>query len=184
MRTEDQCEPSQRYLFSDAYFSDQAIDFCRQECEKRNKDPEKGEAHRRFINWRPNPHEIAVFTLYAYADLEIPKKFDIIFQVDDPAVFVQTTYELVQSIYEGWLPSNRVEHGHKHLSIFRFDNGLPEILHILHKEEGRTSSAPKGQKLLGFCHSKDFDQIKRRIEKTLELKALHGEKWWGYDDGK
>lgn len=181
MRTEHQCEPSQRYLFSDAYFSDQAIAFCRQECVKRNRNP-KEERYLRFINWKPNTHEIAVFTLYAYADLEIPRKFDVIFRLDDPTVCVRTEYELVQSIYEGWLPSNKIANGHKHLCIFRFDDTLPEILTILHKEEERTSSAPKGQKLLGFCNSNDFDQIRQSIEKTLELKALHGEKWWEYNE--
>ena len=54
----------------------------------------------------------------------------------------------------------------------------------LHKGDEKFSTSPKGQKILGFCNSKDFEEIKRRIEKTLELKKLHGKKWCEYEDGE
>lgn len=46
------------------------------------------------------------------------------------------------------------------------------------------TDTPKEQKSLGFCNSRDFEEIKKRIEKTLTLKKLYGEKWCEYDDGE
>jgi hypothetical protein len=184
MRTEEQCKPSQRFLFADEYFSDKAIAIWKAECIKRCKDKTKGQAYEKYINWIRQENEIAVFTLYAYADFNIPKKFDIIFHLDNPKEFLRIDYELTQSIHEAWFPLDTVDNGHKHLCIFLFDKSLPDILNILHKEEEKFLTKPKGQKLLGFCNFKDFDAITKRIEKTLELKKLYGDKWWEYDDGE
>lgn len=133
MRTEEQCKPNQRFLFSDEYFSDKAIAIWQSECVKRCKAKDKGNAYEKYVNWTRQENEIAVFTLYAYADFNIPKQFDIIFHLDNPNEFLRIDYELTQSIYEAWFPSNTVEHGHKHLCIFSFDKTLPAIFKILHK---------------------------------------------------
>jgi len=182
MQTEGQCEPSQRFLFADTYFSDNAISIWQSECIKRCKNKENREVYESYINWARNENEIAVFTLYAYADFDIAKKFDIIFRLDNPKEFTRIDYELTQSIHEAWFPIDTINHGHKHLCIFSFDKSIPDILYTLHKEEEKFSTSPEGQKLLGFCSFKDFDAITIRIEKTLQLKILHGDKWWEYDD--
>ena len=181
MQTEQQCKPEHRYLFSDAYFSGKAVAIWQSECIKRWQLP-KDQFYDKYINWVGSENEIAVFTLYAYADFSIPKKFDIIFELANPKKFLQINYELEQSIHEAWAPQDNVGHGHKHLCIFRFDNEVPGIFNILHKKEAKFSTVPKGQKSLGFCNSDDFDAITDRIEKVLALKALYGDKWWEYDD--
>lgn len=184
MQTEEQCHPNQRFLFANSYFSDKAISSWQSECIKRCKDKEKGEPYRRFINWTRNENEIAVFTLYAYADFKIPKKLDVIFHLNNPKAFIKVDYELIQSIYEAWYPTETIAHGHKHLCVFSFSKSLPDILQILHKEEAKFSTSPKGQIQLGFCKSEDFEAITKGIEKTLELKKLYGDKWWEHDDGE
>ncbi|MBA5794047.1 hypothetical protein H1R17_11825 [Flavobacterium sp. xlx-214] len=182
MQTEDQCKPSQRFLFADEYFSDKAITIWQSECIKRCKDKPKGQAYEKYIKWIRKENEIAVFTLYAYADFEIPKKFDIIFHLDNPKDFIKIDYELTQSIHEAWFPLNTVDAGHKHLCVFTFDKTIPKIFNTLHKGNEKFSTSPKGQKLLGFCNSKDFDDIKTGIEKTLELRKLYGENWSKYNN--
>jgi hypothetical protein len=182
MQTEEQCKPSRRFLFADEYFSDKAISIWKTECVKRCVDKTKGQAYTKFINWTRQENEIAVFTMYAYADFDIPKKFDIIFHLDNPKEFLKIEYELTQSIYEAWFPLDTLNNGHKHLCIFSFDKSLPNILNTLHKSEEKFSTSSKGQKSLGFCNSKDFNAIAKRIEKTLELKRLYSDKWWEYDD--
>src|SRR5690606_22868204 len=152
------------------------------ECIERCRHRQKGAAYERDINWIRNENEIAVFTLYAYADFDIPKKFDIIFHLDNPKEFLKVDYQLTQSIHNAWFPLETVEDGHKHLCVFSFKEFLPRILDTLHREDTRFSTAPKGQKSLGFCNSKDFEAIKERIEKMLELKALYGANWLAYDD--
>ncbi|MCD9017137.1 hypothetical protein [Parachryseolinea silvisoli] len=169
-------------MFSDEYFTDNAIAIWKAECISRCKDKTKGPPYERYINWKRLNNEIAVFTLYAYADFPIPKTFDIIFQTDNPDNFIKIDYELVQSIHEAWFPLDTVDHGHKHLCIFRFADTVPDILNLLHKGNEKFSTAPKGQKKLGFCNSKDFESIRKRIEKTLKLKEQYGDKWWEHDD--
>ncbi len=67
------------------------------------------------------------------------------------------------------------------------DSNSNQLLYIGRATLTRTtatspSRGTKGQKLLGFCHSKDFAAITKRIEKTLNLEKLYGDKWWEYDD--
>ncbi len=163
MRTEEQCKPSERFLFAEEFFSDNAIAIWQSECVKRC-DRQKGEAYNRFVNWTRRENEIAVFTLYAYADFDIPKKFEVIFHLANPNEFLRIDFQLTQSIHEAWLPLNCVNDGHKHLCIFSFEKSLPDILHTLHKMDGQYSTAPKDQVKLGFCHSKDYEEIKAGIE--------------------
>jgi hypothetical protein len=167
MNTEKQCKSSGRFLFASECFSDKAIDIWQSECIKRCRDKVKGRAYDRYINWTRQKNEIAVFTLYAYADFSIPKKFDIIFHLDDPSEFLRIDFELTQCIHEAWFPLDRVDAGHKHLCIFSFHASLPDILNTLHTIKKQFSESTKGQKSLGFCNSEDFDAIRRDIEKKL-----------------
>lgn len=182
MQTEEQCKPNQRFLFAEEYLSDKAIGIWQTECIKRCKDKPKGQAYEKYINWTRKENEIAVYTLYAYADFDIPKKFDIIFHLDNPRDFIKIDFALTQSIREAWFPLDTVDDGYKHLCVFSFEKNVPEIFNVLHKGDEKFATSPKGQKLLGFCNSKDFDEIKMKIEKTFELKKLYGEKWWEHDN--
>ncbi|MBX2925161.1 MAG: hypothetical protein KF746_23370 [Chitinophagaceae bacterium] len=181
MQTEEQCKPSERYLFAEEYFSDKSISIWQKECVKRCKKKPKGIAYEKYINWVRQNKEIAVFTLYAYADFSIPKKFDIIFQTDNPDNFIKTEYKLTQSIHEAWFPLDFVDHGHKHLCVFQFDEDVPEMLNLLHKDQGQFSTSPKGQTKLGFCNTSDFDEIKTRLKKNIELRKQFGDKWWEHE---
>lgn len=77
---------------------------------------------------------------------------------------------------------DEVGHGHKHLCVFTFETGLPDILNKLQKVNGKYISAFNVPKALGFCNAKDFEEIKVKIEKTLELRKLSGDKWLEYDN--
>jgi hypothetical protein len=166
MRTEEQTQPSERYLFAEQYFSDKAISIWKAECIKRFKDKAKEETYEQYVNWIRKDNEIAVFTLYAHADFKIPKKFDIVFQVDNPANYIKEEYELTQSIFEAWCPMDNVNHGHKHLCVFKFKNNIPAIFEILHQEDQRFPTITNRSKTLGFCHSNDFEEIKQGRQKV------------------
>lgn len=184
MKTEANCKPNSRFLFSDELFSDSGIAMLKAECIKRCKDQPKDAAYERFIHWERQPNEVAVFTLYAYADFEIPKKFQVIFHYQNPQNFILTDFELTQCLYEGWWPAGSVDDGHKHLCIFRFENEIPSILNLLFVADGKTNYPPKGNAKLGFCNLADFPSISARLEKQMALRAQYGEKWWEYDDGQ
>ena len=167
MQTEKQCNTSERYLFADTYFSDEAIEIAKSECVKRCKDKEKGQPYNTFVKWVRKPNEIAVFTLYAYADLYVPKHFDIIFELDNPSNFIKINFILTQSIHDAWFPTDIIDHGHKHLCIFQFDLDLPDIFKILNKQTQKFTDIKRGLKMLGFCNSQNFSEIVKHLIITL-----------------
>jgi len=182
MRSEEQCDPCGRYLDANQYFSDNAIAVWKSECIERCKDKPRDQAYERYINWQRASNEIAVFTMYAYADFSIPKKFDIVFEKNNPANFIKSGYQLTQSIWEGWAPSGSIDHGHKHLCVFSFDGALPDILKLLHMQDEKFSTADKAHAYLGFCNSGDFESIRVNIERIISLKKQYGNNWWQHDD--
>lgn len=182
MRTEEECPSNQRYLFGDVYFSDNGLAIWKNEVIKRHALRQKDWVYERYINWQKTDNEIAIFTWYAYAEFALPKKFDIIFQTDKPENFINVNYELVQSLYEGWIPLDRIEDGHKHVCILRFENTIPDILYSLHRVEKINPNHPIDQTMLGFCNSADFTAIKQRIYRKQNLKSIYGNEWTQYDN--
>jgi len=164
MQTETQAESYERYLFAYGYFSDELIAAYKEKCMARHEGKPKSEVYQNFINWVRQENEIAVFTLYAYADLQVPKTFDIIFQIDNPENYVKEEYLLTQSIFEAWFPSESIDHGHKHLCILKFNGKIPAIMKLLDVELGQSTLNRNG---LGFCSSIDFEKIKQRKKEIL-----------------
>lgn len=168
MQSEAQCPSSERYLYAEEYLSDEAIKTWQQECAKRFKDREKDVFYDNYINWVRQDNQIAVYTSYAYADFDLPKKFDCIFQRDNPSVFLKIDYELTQCILWGWYPSGSISHGHHNLSIFTFKEAVPDVCKSLRRVESEGKGDLKGQNILGFCHSADFPAIAQRCEQMIQ----------------
>ncbi|MDO1446336.1 hypothetical protein Q0590_08745 [Rhodocytophaga aerolata] len=181
MRSEQDCKVQERYLFTEAIFSAEAMAIWQGECNSRFQNKEKNAAYYRFINWVKAHNEIALFTMYAYADFTIPKKFDSVFDLDNPSDFTITPFSLTQSIYEGWYPVEYVEHGHKHLCIFEFEKQIPQLIQRMHVTKGKFYDVPPQSLRIGLCHSTDFAIIRNRIEYQLSLKQEYGQDWWKFD---
>lgn len=184
MRKETECKAQDRYLFTDEIFSDESIAIWKRECIYRvkSRNLEKTEAYEQFIKWNRGVNEIALFTLYAYADFLIPKTFDCIFELTNPHNQIFTEFKLTQSLFEGWYPINSIDHGHKHLCIFEFKNGIPPIFDSLHIHRGKFSNVSKSATSLGICDSKDFNEIKERRLYINKLRKKYGTEWWKYDE--
>lgn len=183
MRTEAECHPQERFLFTDEAFSPASMSIWQRECQRRveMQGLEKGEAFKRFISWEESSNEIALFTLYAYADFDVPKSFSCIFDLDNSENVVFTEFQLTQSIYEGWLPIESIEHGHKHLCIFKFEKEVPAMIQQLHVAQNKFSDVPKGSVKLGICDQADFSEIKKRRDYVKELRECYGTDWWKFD---
>lgn len=182
MQSEETCKPSERYLYADAYWSDEVIKIWQQECIKRFVDKEKDHHYFRFINWQRKENEIALYTLYAYADFPIPKSFNCVFPIEDPENFINVEFRLTQSIWENWVPDSCVSHGHKHLVVLEFQEKVPDIFKLLHCEKEKFSSRPPGHLTLGLCQLSDLDEIIKRHTTVMHLKEEHGDKWWEFDN--
>ena len=174
--------PKSRYLFSDMRFGQMAVAIWKAESARLCQGRPKGKAYETYQNWNPQPNEIAVFTLYAYADLQIPMQFDMIFDLDNPNNFHQEPFELTQSIFEAWWPAKAIEAGCKHICVFRFADKPPQILSLLYELNGKVPDDAQRQTRLGFCQSQDFPEIAQEILRVQALKHQYGAKWWEHDD--
>ena len=163
MLAESESKITQRFLQTNCIFDEEAIEIWQKECRYRCTKKEKNEAYFKYLNWRKDKNEIALFTLYAYADLRIPKKFDCIFDYRNPERFYEAKMEITQSIWEAWFPLNSIDHGHKHLVIFKFEEKIPEIIFELHKEKKKFSSVPNDSLMLGICQIEDYNKIKKYL---------------------
>lgn len=181
MRSEQDCKPQERYLFTEAMFSEATMAIWQGECINRLRNKDKDAAYYRFTNWVKAENEIALFTMYAYADFAIPKRFDFVFDLDNPSDFTITPFTLTQSIYEGWYPIEYVEDGHKHLCIFEFEKAIPHLIQRLHVNKGKFYDVPPKSLRIGLCQSADFVAIKDRIKYQLSLKQEYGQDWWKFD---
>lgn len=168
MRSEEDCEQGERYLFSDELFSDNAIELIKKRVKKRLQPEHKGELYNKFINWNRKPDEIALFTYYSYADFKVPKQFNCLFNTNNPYEFIKTEFTLTQCLYEGFAPSNMIDHGHKHICILEFKNKIPEIVNELHITEGDHFTYPDNKFMIGICNFNNLKAIQQQI--TINLK--------------
>jgi hypothetical protein len=182
MRSEEACPREERYLFCDNYLSDLGIEASKQLVMKRFIHRDKNDLYNQYINWKRNSNEIVVFTTYAYADLELNKEFDCIFNHHHPDEFVLEKFVVTQSLYEGWIPIDTVEHGHKHLLVLQFENEIPQLLFKLHREDNLQDTRPEIHAKLGFCTKNDFEFISDRLKKDISLKEKYGKEYWKYKD--
>lgn len=168
MLAELNCESSLRYLNTDVKFGKEMLSEWQEECGRRMTGKPKDQAYKSFMAWKEKQDEIALFTYYAYADLNIPKTYNCIFDLDHPENKTVTPFTIIQSVWEGWLPVPYIEHGYKHLLIVKFEEEVPNIVNELYQEEAKYSSVPKASLRLGICDLADFVSIQERINHNRE----------------
>lgn len=189
MRNENDCPIEQRYLFSNEVLFEEGIESCRQETIRRYKtgnykifDDYKASLDT-YINWKRQPNEVVLFTLYAYADLPIPATFNCLFNTDNPTEYTIAKLTINQSIYEGFYPINTIEDGHKHLLICRFENDIiPDIINKLCIGKAKHSDTQRNSFKMGICNFSNFSHITKRLNRVKELKEKYGCEWWSYDE--
>jgi hypothetical protein len=180
MLAESESKISQRFLQTDCRFGTEAIEIWQSESRSRCSKKEKDDAYLKYIHWKEKHNEIALFTLYAYADLKVPKEFSCIFDYRNPERFFESKMNLTQSILEAWYPINTIDHGHKHLAIFKFEEEIPSMVLGLHLEKQKFSSVPKNSLMLGICQIEDYETIKKYLLTVTELRKKHGTDWFEF----
>ena len=81
-----------------------------------------------FIDWQRSKNEIAALTMYSFADILLPKRFDTVFQVDKTENYIHTEFIITQAIINGWTPVDQIEKGHKNIVIIHLPNQFPIFL--------------------------------------------------------
>ena len=183
MRSEEACNANERFLATGVQLSPEATRHLQRSGRAfvKERNLKTDALHHQFMDWSSTDHEIALDTIYAYADFKIPTSFDCVFELDQPENVEFTPIELTQALFNSWFAMDSIAHGHKHTCVFRFKEGIPEVLQQLHLYDGK-EAPPLYPKLFGFCTRKDFPAIRNRQIYINKLKKKHGHDWWKYYD--
>jgi len=167
MQTEREANKLERYLLCNYRFPEKTIETIKTDVSDFMSNRERDENYFRFINWQKKENELVVLTMYAFDDILLPKKFDTIFQIENPNNFIQVDFTVTQAIVNGWTPLNQISRGHKHICIIEFYNDIPAILHLVPLFD----ETLQGGVQLGFCDTTDFENIKINLLKTQNTKG-------------
>jgi hypothetical protein len=160
MLAESNSDPAHRYLLCNYYFSKSNIEKIKADVRRFMIDRNKDNLYYAFIEWKKKPNEIIVLTMYAYADMLLPKQYDILFQIDNPDNYIIGSFVINQAIFNGLSPVSQIDHGHKHIVVIEFPEKIPEIFNLLPAfEEKFESNTPE----LGFCSQVNFESIKKLL---------------------
>lgn len=167
MQAEKDCPREERYLFTDIRFGTAALNYWREVCRQKMEKGlfEKTDLTQKYLDWEASEKEIALFTNYAYADLQVPKAFSCLFDLKNPARVLKVDMLLTQSIFEAWYPIDYLDQGHKHLGIFQFEGPIPPLIYEIEKIEAGVLSEVPGGKTIGICQWEDYPLIKKSLQR-------------------
>jgi hypothetical protein len=164
MQTEANSPPESRYLMGVSVVRDRELSLLQSGVIEFMKKKTKDNAYQRYMHWEQATNEIAVLTAYAYADIPLPKTYDTIFHYRQPANVIHVTYTLTQAVFNGWMAIEELSHGHKHVIIIQFPDGIPPIcdkLPAFRVGQGWDLTAP-----LGFSNFQDYAAICQHLTRT------------------
>ena len=79
----------------------------------------------REYNSRDRSRDAAFYTLYAYADIPLGRRYDSIWSRQNPEAYAKVDCRIEHALIEGWFPADVVDHGHKHVLFLRFAGEVP-----------------------------------------------------------
>src|ERR1700754_1532970 len=161
MQTEANTPPEGRYLKGISVFMDRELSLLRSEVIDFMKNRTKDSAYQRYMHWKQATNEIAVLTTYAYADILLPKTYDTIFLYRQPEIVIHVPYTITQAVINGWTAVEQLDHGHKHVVIIQFQDGIPSICESL--PAFRVGQRWDLTTPLGFCNFQDYTAIREHL---------------------
>lgn len=118
-----------------------------------------------FYKWTKSDNEIIAYCGYGYCDTSIPKSFNCLFNTDNPNQPLETKAEVKFSIWNGVLPIDTIDHGHKTICIISFENEVPEMLKTMPNWKG-LESGNYNYNQFGLCDRNDFEQIINKLKNS------------------
>lgn len=157
MLTESSADPAHRYLLCIYYFPEHMINRIKADVKQFMANRKKDDLYHAFMEWKKKDNELVVLTRYAYADILLPKQFDIAFQIDNPNNNATGSFVITQAIINGWTSVSQIDHGHKHIVVIEFPGTIPKIFSLLHPFD---ETMPRNKPEIGLCIQADFKFIK------------------------
>lgn len=125
---------------------------------KINREPIKN-----YYNWTKSDNEIIAYCGYGYCDTPIPKIYDCLFDIDKPNQPIEVKAEVKFSIWNGLLPIDTIDHGHKTICIISFEKELPKTLNRVPNWADMKKGNYKYNQF-GLCNRQHFEQIVKKIK--------------------
>ncbi|RZM24271.1 MAG: hypothetical protein EOO88_23385 [Pedobacter sp.] len=125
----------------------------------------------KFLTWQPAHNQLAIWTMYAYADEILPLELDCVFSLPNPINHEFVPLRVEQSIWNGYLPSSDIGMGHKHLLIVELNSevSFPALLRKTENFFDKTfelDELPKSN--VGLCRRADFPAIQTHLLSRLK----------------
>ena len=160
MRKESDTPNYERYLFAVARWTKEELNTAMHTIDQwsaraRKKGNLNEEAISKFRDWTWGQNQELVFCIHAYADIPIPTVFDRVFDVNNPEYSDYVPITIEQTLFNGTVPSNEIEHGHKSLNIMTFAGSIPNLILELPSDYDN--------KVVGICKQRDWKDIKNKL---------------------
>ena len=165
------CPQDQRYLYTDILLPQDSFDWWKQAAARfweRKLKTGKGfdeSLYQKYMNWSLGDKQFALYTMYAYANFTIPKKFTCVFDMRNPMRFEECELTLKISAYEAMFCTNDVDAGHKHLQVFETKQSIPKLVMEMKATHGQYVYDPKALKI-GLCMIEDYESIKEGVMRS------------------
>jgi predicted transcriptional regulator YdeE len=144
MYTEEQAPVELRYLWLEGILSPDSFNFAK-----------KGLPHDIPHNGR------TCFVGYCYADIPLPRTYDLIFNFDHPEQVWRTQSRIVAATQQWAKPFEELPHGWKTVCVIEFPDDALEIIDRLPLVDGWFISSFR----LGLCDQRNYPAILRGLER-------------------
>tara|TARA_B100000780_G_C20939571_1_gene374712 strand:- start:4 stop:498 length:495 start_codon:yes stop_codon:yes gene_type:complete len=111
-----------------------------------------------FYKWKKSDNEIIAYCGYGYCDTSIPKIYNCLFDIDKPNQPIEVHAEVKFSIWNGLIPIDTIDHGHKTICIISFDKEVPKILNQVPNWTDFKKGNYRYNKF-GLCNKQHYEQV-------------------------
>lgn len=116
-----------------------------------------------YLTWAQADNEIVVFTGYSYCDTQLPKTYNCLLDLENLGNSKDVKATIKFAIWNGILPLEILEHGHKTVCIIEFADGIPDEIRDLPSLDEYMSQKNVGTKF-GLCDAADSELIINKIK--------------------
>ena len=102
---------------------------------------------------------VVCFVGFSYADLPVPKRFDVVFDVDDPSQWIERESRITRVTQQMGTP-DEIPHGWKTICVVEFPSGIPDLV----AKMPTVDSWHQSKLRVGLCDK----QVFARVAETLK----------------
>lgn len=132
--------------------------------ERFTKDTEKTKEIVEYLKWQKSTNELVAYCRGEF-ESKIPKKFDFLIDLQNQSGGIELNATITYALWNGIIPLDFIDLGHKTIIIVKFENGIPECLGSL-EEIDQTDFKPR----FALCYKSDKEKVLTEL-KTVANKV-------------